>query len=93
MARQCRAMSGRTDGRHGVKLAAAAGSAFEMTHSLRLSLPKARWRPRPKAAPLTDALGGAVFVLIAGGGWLMIEVAAHDGAAQSAEDRVAALNE
>lgn len=77
-------MSGRTDGRHGVKLAAAAGSAFEMTHSLRLSLPKARWRPKPKAAPLTDALGGAVFVLIAGGGWLLVEDATHGRASGTA---------
>lgn len=70
-------MSVRTDGRHGVKLATAAGSAFEMTHSLGLSLPKARWRPKQKAGALTDALGGALFVLIAGGGWLLIESATY----------------
>lgn len=78
-------MSARSDGRHGVKFATAAGSAFEMTHSLRLTLPKARWRPKEKAGALTDALGGALFVLIAGGGWLTLEVATHQGA-----DRLAA---
>lgn len=77
-------MSARTEGQHGVKFAAAAGSAFEMTHSLRLTLPKARWRPKEKAGALTDALGGALFVLIAGGGWLLIESAADWPAAATA---------
>jgi hypothetical protein len=84
MARHSRAMSGRSDGRNGARLAAAAGSAFEMTHSLRLSLPKARWRPKQKAGVLTDALGGALFVLIAGGGWLLIEAATYAGARETA---------
>lgn len=60
------------------------GSAFEMTRSLRLSLPKARWRPRERAGALTDALGGALFVLIAGGGWLFIADATDGRAPETA---------
>ncbi|MFQ5564547.1 MAG: hypothetical protein ACE5FO_13380, partial [Parvularculaceae bacterium] len=46
---------------------------IDATQSVRRSLPTKRWKPRARAGPLIDALAGFMFVLLAGGCWLMIE--------------------